>query len=132
MNNETKQALRLRAIACKGFRYVPGMRYLFELATGVWSWARVIDGEYGGGLWDGCVVDLDDPATLGCIEHGLLPEMYGDDCNLASWVAADGSTRWTLEYTPDPCSFPHQRLSVSDDGHERKAEALVFALEAAP
>jgi len=154
MNNETEQSLGVRAVACKGFLWMPGMlamytwggtardRFLCADDDGVHmvveskvvgegeplTWLRKRPASFA----RDCLPDLDDPATLGCIEHGLLPEMYGDDCNLASWVAADGSTRWTLEYTPDPCSSPHQRVSVSDDGHESKGEALVFALEAAP
>ena len=125
-------SLSQRAVACKHWRVLPGMRVLLEFTAGVFVWVRPRDQAEIDDLGAITRIDLDDPATLGCIEHGLLPEMYGDDCNLASWVAADGSTRWTLEYTPDPCSSPHQRVSVSDDGHESKGEALVFALEAAP
>ena len=121
MSNETKQALRLRAIACKGFRYVPGMRYLFELATGVWTWARVIDGEYGGGLWDGCVVDLDDAATLGGL-LALVRAAWGRPVVIAGW---DGA--WWAE--PGDGDDPDAMLTRE---FTTEAEALVAALEAAP
>ena len=84
--------------------------------------------------WHGDILpDLDDPATLGCIEHVLLPQAgYGPECHLTAWQGADGAVYWTLVYRPDPISFPGRWLSVSEDGHPSKAEALVFALEAAP
>jgi len=123
MSNETKQALRLRAIACKGFRYVPGMRYLFELATGVWTWARVIDGEYGGGLWDGCVVDLDDAATLGGL-LALVRAAWGDAVEIEVTSLANGEGFIVIR---------EDDVDVWEGlGFDSLAAALVAALEAAP
>jgi len=74
------------------------------------------------------LTNLDDPATVGCLEHGLLPEAYpgdrltllfDDHPTLGGWyVAADrGPDGWCCVRAG---CFP------------TKVEALVAALEAAP
>ena len=116
MNNETKQALRLRAIACKGFRYMPGMRVLVEFTAGLFVWVRVKDlddqDEYAG-----CVVDLDDPATLGCL-LALVREAWGGRRVWAMQIGGHWRVGDSLGWVGPTC--------------DTEAEALVAALEAAP
>lgn len=88
--------LGARAVACKCWRWMPGMKldaesetyrltyiYMDELdevrpileAPDGWGWPR---------KGSGWLPDLDDHATLGCIEHGLLPEAWpGCDIRLS-------------------------------------------------
>ena len=75
MTNELTDLAR-RAVACKGWRWVPGMR-----------WAMLRDApleSYYGRICDrglppvsGAIPDLSDPATLGCM-LALVRELYGD------------------------------------------------------
>lgn len=68
------------------------------------------------------IPDLDDPATLGCIEHGLLPEAWGPGCRIsARWHGGLGSVR---VYVEGKAVFSIESVP--------KAEALVAALAAAP
>lgn len=66
--------------------------------------------------WGDALPDLNDPATLGCIEHGLLPELYGEVGGL--WQSTTG---W--HYGPS---------GISWGSGPTKADALLAALEAAP
>ena len=70
--------------------------------------------------------DLDDPATLGCIEHELLPKAWGIGCAIEVHMSggADPWVRVVVFHTgcPDGQTF----------GARGRGEALVAALEAAP
>lgn len=124
-------ALARRAVACKGWRWLPGMRVEWVgMGTG-WrmlsethSWyerEECEDGEPGG---PNAVPDLEDPATLGCL-LALVREAWGDD-----WISTgrmaylDGSSIWVVTM-----SFG-TRLGTRQAATE--AEALVAALESAP
>ena len=120
------QALARRAVACKGWRWMPGMRTV-ERGTKLQhthrlgdarraNWPEEYDWPHSLGL---CLPDLADPATLGCL----------------------------LALVREAWSFPHahcytvgaRRWAVSINGGSEflgvwstEAEALVVALEAAP
>lgn len=120
-----------RAAACKGWRWIDGIRYREPERFAPGHWVRV-----GPRLTSAdrpspyAVPDLDDPATLGCIEHDLLPAAgYGPDVHLSASSDSKGQARWYVVYRPDPVSFPGQWLSACEDGSSSKAEALVVALE---
>lgn len=115
------EALARRAVACRGWRWMPGMlcadgtrlcRY-----DGRQRWTAVKGGikVY---VWAG-IPDLTDPATLGCL-LALVREAWGDP--LAYTMAYCG--RWTL------CSDRDEEIDPGDGPTE--AEALIAALEAAP
>jgi len=149
---EEQIALGRRAVACKGWRWMPGMvaihpnvsasRVLFgrgytflgayrrELKTKNPSWwqgwsGQVQHGQYGYAGFEHCtpVPDLTDPATLGCL-LALVREAWGDDKAYAiPWNDEDGG--WTL------CVGEEDRIVNVSEG-DTEAEALVFALEDAP
>jgi hypothetical protein len=60
--------------------------------------------------------DLDDAATIGAIEHGLLPEFYGEGCSL--WYS--------------PTGWHYGRGGMSFGSGQTKGAALVAALRVAP
>lgn len=133
-DEETNTARRLDA--CKHFRWMSGMaddddRVICVDGDTLHSGSRTD----GGSDWHSAgamgLPDLADPATLGCIEHGLLAEAWGtkrvEICLLASggWrpvvyhLVGDSWTRTDVEVF-FLASYPTKR------------DALVAALEAAP
>ncbi len=127
---------RRRAVACVGWRWMPGMlntygrRISENLCELVWDESEG-RWEETDGIGSDCLPDLDDFATLGCIEHGLLPSLGFNDAIIdASSNARDGEVRYYIVYRPDPVSFPTKWLSAVEDGSPTKADALIAALEA--
>lgn len=138
MTDKQWQELGRRAVACKGWRWVPGM-----LAKGghwppariiatrdneceppevelAWSWDR---GD--GGNPTGLYPDLRDAATLGCL-LGLVRLAWGDSGASVWHDRRAGVWSWMA----DGCIHGVWRPSDAD-GYETEAEALVAALEAA-
>ena len=118
--------LAQRAVACKGWRWLPGMldsdgwRYSGESEGAHWWWHPEEDqGELPLTQVRG-TPDLTDPATLGCL-LALVREAWGDP---HVYAAPDGE---------DDLWVCHVRISASCSGIEAasEAEALVAALEAA-
>ena len=123
-------ALSRRAVACRGWRWLPGMRTTDAM--------RVIHNEtaFPGrpcaireGSWvdtspprplGDALPDLSDPATLGCL-LALVREAWGQD----DLVAFRFDGQWCAEVTPQEAQH-HAFYGASE------AEALVAALEAAP
>jgi hypothetical protein len=110
----TENELAKRAVACKGWRWMPGM---LALDTGLRLDEMTDD-------WEAEVPDFSDPATLGCL-LALVREAWGckflvaqeDFCHKALWCVRGrgaGMPDW---------------LAVAGMS---EAEVLVAALEAAP
>ncbi len=131
-------ALAKRAIACKDWRWMPGMRATIPDAPGN---ARIVSidevaikGGFSDVRWDHdswtyghprpCLPDLSDPATLGCL-LALVREAWSEPtANTApSWKGWDVE-RAELE--------PHGASIFSLAIGATEAEALVAALERAP
>jgi len=116
--------LARRAVACRGWRWLPGMhssngwRVLRVEPEGVWFVRddhllveRVPPTE----IED--IPDLADPATLGAVEHGLLPEGWALAMEPGhGWGVIAGGVEWVVR--------PNGANPMS------KAAALVAALEA--
>jgi hypothetical protein len=114
--------LAKRAVACKGWRWMPGMRTVRD------------DGH---GFHIGCTVaaskvkpewlpDLTDPATVGCL-LALVREAWGDHATSFANGYEEPQGVWVVH---------NGRFSSDDYGHEiakgsTEAEALVAALETA-
>jgi hypothetical protein len=127
---EEQIALSRRAVACKGWRWMPGMAdcYGRRLREGDW-----IDpaAEFP---------DLMDPATLGCLlalvrEAWRCPTVYVRQSTTRR--VSDGVIAWEvcdLFLDAEACralGVPREG-SVGSWGHGSEAEALVAALESAP
>jgi hypothetical protein len=123
MTNEMIE-LGKRAVACKGWRWMPGMRVEWVGMSTGWrmlsetqSWyerEEVQDGEPGG---PNAIPDLTDPATLGCV-LALVREAWSDP---QIYVAGRGL--WDV--------FTGHDVEIVQDQYTEE-EALVSALEAAP
>jgi len=116
----TNLDLSRRAVACKAFRWLPGMRYLVLRTSPLESIAgRVPDLTRGWTHPPGMLPDLSDPATLGCL-LALVREAWGDpEMHLVLGGAGSGESRVATVVLPIPAG-------------RTEAEALVAALEAAP
>ena len=136
MTNTMNDELAKRAVACKHWRWLPGMRCTDGsrmLRTGhdlSGSWQAWSDEHY-----DACACklrpeetrddlpDLSDPATLGAL-LALVREAWGDPC-ICTAVDNTGAGWWVDGWTA-------ARPQVPSDLHSTEAAALVAALEAAP
>ncbi len=112
--NPELQTLARRAIACKGWRWVPGMLHRN------WRNSTRVRGEHAGYRWDGWP-DLSDPASLGCL-LALVREALG--CPEAHVYYADLSRLWVVRWG-------YEGLGVRTAHGATEAEALVAALEVA-
>jgi hypothetical protein len=105
-------ALAHRAVACKGWRWLPGMK----LTTGLRLSESLVPFTFPVDL-----PDLSDPATMGCL-LALVRESHGDPVLFARFRGARIRPDWM----------------VSWDGSDviakgaTEAEALVAALESSP
>jgi hypothetical protein len=109
--------LAKRAVACKGWWWMPGMRWWTDDDRG-----RLDDyqPEYMGRPTD-ALPDLSDPATVGCL-LALVRVAYADPY-ASVWYSSDHN------HSGDRWSYYSKAFSFT--GHATEAEALVVALESA-
>lgn len=135
--------LARRAVACRGWRWMPGMRTVEVLrpppfVLPLWDEAVVVAADDGDpvsvctvhrkvrDLHPGALPDLSDPATLGCM-LALVRE---------AWAAPFAQVSPRLGGNPTVCDG--WVCYLNDDEADRRfsgateAEALIAALEAAP
>ena len=128
MTDDDWRELGHRAVACRGWRWTPGMRALQDRGGGVEP-VRLGATDEAGDEWPHPEAwpDLRDPATLGCL-LALVREAHGPTaCVVSSEEMIDGEhvgTLWSVG-TADGRGPVISR-------EEAEAEALVAALEAAP
>lgn len=118
MSNEE---LARRAVACKHWRWMPGM---LALDTGLRLDEMTDD-------WEAEIPDFSDPATMGCL-LALVREVWGPDTYLRLWAnpAPDMSGKSRSKW--EPVDGLGRRLAAGPRVLcATEAEALVAALEAA-
>lgn len=133
MNLETFE-LAKRAVACKNWKWMPGMRILPHKGLGasrICSETSVVVESTGAWyhliyLNDLGMLDLSDPATVGCLF----------DLVRKAWHAAPANVNCHMSYSPEKghyrywtCSYCTGEKWEQTQG-ETEAEALVLALEA--
>jgi hypothetical protein len=119
-------ALGRRALACKGWRWMPGMRWIVSRVAPLEDYAgRIVDG--GRRAPDGPgLPDLSDPATLGCL-LALVREAWEDP-----HLYTLHDIHWTVRLRDGvTTAFEPEDDSWVGTG-ATEAQALVAALEAAP
>lgn len=122
-----------RAVACKGWRWMPGMLTISDERMSDEGWPQYDVLEYGSSgvaecvKWNGkpnkgALPDLRDPATLGCL-LALVREVWGDACACVLPVDyGPGGVMWV-------CRLAAGGRSLTARHWPTEAEALVAALE---
>ena len=118
--NATMIDLARRAVACKGWRWLPGMA--FRNGERLGSAEEVSDHIRHPGTY-GTLPDLTDPATLGCL-LALVREAWGMPTGITV-AYSDDTGRWVVSWS----GATHG--GVCGEG-VTEGEALVMALENAP
>lgn len=112
-----------RAVACKGFRWLPGMLAVEWAAPGMGLTGgrpvRVDERWHEVGVW---LPDLTDPATLGCL-LALVREAWGDHYAFVGWF----DPHWKVIR----CRTESLIGCLAGRG-DTEPEALVAALDVAP
>jgi hypothetical protein len=124
---EAQLDLARRAVACKGFRWMPGMRWETDDDHG-----RLDDfqPEYMGRPAD-ALPDLTDPATLGCL-LALVRDAWGAPRALVR-LSSNGKSFHLFDVDRVTITKGNWAAFLCGDwGVQSEAEALVAALEAAP
>lgn len=136
MTDEQARELGLRAMACKGWRWVPGMLTIkgYRITAVDGGMGGVQDDQHYPKTWGlephDCreamdptdwTPDFRDPATLGCL-LGLVREAWGEPLASCSF--------WHDE--PDGWDLTVGDIPILGATYLTEAEALVAALEAAP
>lgn len=121
---EEQITLARRAVACRGWKWLPGMATYTPVPYTSPHLGRILSGENDiFHLWrDETIPRLRDPATLGCL-LALVREAWGDP-HASVWYDSEywqSGNRW---------SWHAKEQSLVD--YDTEAEALVAALEAAP
>jgi len=118
---ENLEELERRAIACKRWRWMPGMRYQVGGTVG-----RLTDSQCKGKLplVAETMPDLTDPATLGCL-LALVREAHGAP---AAYFMGSVNNQWVVHHFTEPEAY----WKSLTKWQPTEAEALVAALEVAP
>ncbi len=132
------EALGTRAVACKGWRWMPGMLGLSTHSSSRSIWIRIVDPPQDD--TSECWPDFSDPATIGCL-LALVREAWHSP-SLHTRLGVDG---WELrdtyctaiegKPTTVVCGLDWMGAGSSIDPngpHAGEIEALVAAWEAAP
>jgi len=125
--------LARRAIACRHWRWMPGMNTHADIGCGIVE-MRILHNEHRDYLGDdelgfgsvsmsstNALPDLSDTATLGCLLH-LVREARQEPWYYPTAQVYGGQVLWLVE----------RPVSERQTLHESEASALVAALEAAP
>lgn len=108
-------ALARRAVACRGWRWMPGMK----LTTGLRLSESLVPFTFAVDL-----PDLTDPATVGCL-LALVREAWDDECACVLPIDyGPGGVLWVAQLTAGGRSLTARHWPT-------EAEALVAALEVA-
>jgi hypothetical protein len=123
--SENLEELGRRAVACKRWRWMPGMLGLSNQSSSRSIWIRIVDPPMDDA--SECWPDFSDPATLGCL-LALVRQAWGNEAsvslNISSFWAVGGAKIQKGKSAGHIINLGIWKLT--------EAEALVAALEVAP
>ena len=132
MTDDDWRELGQRAVACRGWRWMPGMRAIQDRGGGAEP-VRLGATDEAGDEWPHPEAwpDLRDPATLGCLT-ALVREAWDEPASVAGRAEVfecDPMQAAWMVFPGDRHPLPGHRILGRG---ETEAEALVAALERAP